>query len=236
MTDVAIVTGGAGSIGRAMAEEFAGAGLHVVAADLKGDAPPGGSFVPTDVTDPHSVQALFRFAAEKGSITRLVVAHGVLFETNPGAQNFAAVGTTIDVNLKGVAFICDVAGAYMADGASIVLISSMSAFLGRIRGSFAYQSTKAGVEAMTRAFAVAYAPRGVRVNAIAPGFVSQPMQGEGAVLRERQGGAEAASKHVPLGRLVTPSELAKGAAFLSSDHARSITGVVLPMDGGTMAY
>ncbi len=236
MTDIAIVTGGTGSIGSAICAELESRGLHVVAADLSGEVQDGRSFFSCDVTDPGKVRDLFRFAASKGEISCVVAAHGIALETAAGAHSFDAVGKIIDVNLKGVAYICDIARDFISQDGSIVLISSMSAFLGRLKGSFAYQAAKAGVESLTRTFAVAYADRGVRVNAVAPGFVSAPMKGQGAVLRARQGGEEAAKKNVPLGRYVSPEEVGKAVAYLSSKDAISITGIVLTVDGGVTAF
>jgi NAD(P)-dependent dehydrogenase (short-subunit alcohol dehydrogenase family) len=236
MSDVAIVTGGMGSIGSAVSAELENRNLHVIASDLSGEVPSGRSFFPCDVTKPEAVRSLFQFAAGKGRISCVVVAHGILLGTEPGAQNFSAVSQVFDVNLKGVAYVCDVAAEFIADRGSIILLSSMSAFIGRVKGAFSYQAAKAGVESLTRTFAIACAPRGVRVNAVAPGFVSVPMKGEGVIQRERQGGQETATKLVPLRELVSPEEIAKAVAYLVSEDARSITGTVLTMDGGITAF
>ncbi len=237
MGSVAIITGGTGTIGAAMAAEFQARGQTVVVADL--DEKPvaeGQHFLRCDVTDPASVAALFAAAAALGPITTLVAAHGILLETVPGAADPADVARVIDVNLRGVALLCDAAGAHLGEGSSILLVSSMSAFMGRVDGAYAYQATKAGVESLTRVYAVAYGPRGVRVNCVAPGVMEQPMKGKGPVLRARQGGNEKMRVLNPLRRLVTGQELAKAAAFLCSDDAPTITGVVLPVDAGIRAF
>ena len=236
MDDVAIVTGGTGSIGAAIAAELQARGMKVVAADrAEGKVPPGQDFFACDVTEPDQVRALFDHAAGLGRVACLAIAHGILAETPAGASDPAAIALVLDINLKGPAFLCDMAGPRLADNGVILMISSATAFLGRIRNGWAYQASKGGIESMTRAMAVAYAPRGIRVNTIAPGFMSVMMKG-GEELRKRQGGAETAAKLVPLGRLVTPAEIAKAAGYLCSADAVSITGIVLPIDGGLSAY
>jgi 3-oxoacyl-[acyl-carrier protein] reductase len=236
MQGVAIVTGGTGTIGAAIANLLQERGLQVVVADLdERPAPQDQIFVRCDVTDPNSVSDMFSAASKLGDIKTVVVAHGILMETVPGKADPAAVGKVLDVNLKGAALVCDCASQHMGSGASILLISSMSAFLGRVGGAYAYQASKAGIESLTRVYAVAYGPRGIRVNCIAPGYMAQPMKGEGTKLRARQGGNDSAREATPLRRLVTEEELAKAAAFLCSDDAPTITGVVLPVDSGQVA-
>jgi 3-oxoacyl-[acyl-carrier protein] reductase len=237
MPEVAIVTGGTGAIGSAICAEFGSGGRTVVAADRDvHPVPKGQHFQLCDVTDPKSVAELFDQAARLGTVTRVVAAHGILMETPAGATDPAALSTVLDVNLKGVAYLCDACGTRLGRGAAIVLLSSVTAFMGRARNGYAYQASKGGVESLTRAFAVAYGPKGIRVNCIAPGFMSIPMKGQGAQLRERQGGGETVVKSTPLGRLVEPAEIAKAAAFLCSPSADAITGIVLPVDCGLRAY
>lgn len=236
MADVAIVTGGTGAIGMAIGAALQARGMHVVAADLDAKPVPAGqSFFQCDVTSPDSVVGLYDHAATLGTVMCLVAAHGVLLETLAGASDPAAVKNVLDINLNGVAYLCDLAGSRFASNASILLISSVTAFMGRAKNAYAYQASKAGVESLTRTFAVAYGPLGIRVNAIAPGFMAIPMKGAGAELRQRQGGGEVVGKAAPLGRLVDPREVAGAAAFLCSAEASAITGVVLPVDCGFAA-
>ena len=237
MSDVAIVTGGTGTIGATIAAKFRTLGTTVVVADLDPRPVPAGQhFVACDVTKPESLREVFDRAAALGRITHVIAAHGILAETPAGAADLDTVSHVIDVDLKGVAYLCDLAGPRLADGGSIVLLSSISAFMGRVRSGYAYQASKAGVEALTRIFAVAYAPRGIRVNCIVPGFMSAPMKGPGATLRQRQGGNETVIKTIPLGRLIEAEEVANAAAFLCSKEAAAITGIVMPIDGGQQAY
>ncbi len=237
MPEVAIVTGGTGSIGAAICARFQALGAKVVAADSDPrPVPAGQNFVQCDVTDPASLRRLFDQAAALGNLTVLVAAHGILAETPAGAANLETVSRVIDVDLKGVAYLCDLAGSRMPGGGSIVLLSSLSAFMGRVRGGYAYQASKAGVESLTRAFAVAYGPRRIRVNCIAPGFMAAPMKGPGAQLRQRQGGNDVVVQTIPIGRLIEADEVASATVFLCSKEAAAITGIVMPVDGGQLAF
>lgn len=83
---------------------------------------------------------------------------------------------------------------------------------------------------LVRSFAAAYGPDGVRVNCIAPGFMADPMKGEGAELRARRGGRQTVIDGAPLRRLIVPQDIANAAAFLCSNEASAITGIVLPVD------
>ncbi|MDT2020294.1 SDR family oxidoreductase [Methylocella sp. CPCC 101449] len=231
--DVAVVTGGTGAIGAAIAAALQSRGLHVVAADL--DAKPvaaGQSFFACDVTDPASLKALFAHAETLGTLRCVIAAHGILMETPAGAADPAAVAKVLDINLNGVAYLCDLAGSHLGRDTSVLLISSVTAFMGRAKNAYAYQASKAGVESLTRTFAVAYGPKGIRVNCIAPGFMAVPMKGAGTELRQRQGGSDTVGKAAPLGQVIAPQEIAHAAAFLCSKDAAAITGVVLPVDGG----
>lgn len=236
MTGTAIVTGGSGSIGREVAALLAGVGLAVLAADLDAPAPPpeGCRFHPLDVRDAASCTALL--AAAEGGIAALVLAHGILRETPALSLDEGALADVLAVNLEAVARLLALAAPRMADGGAIVTLSSVTAAMGRTQAAVAYQASKAGVESLTRSYAIALAPRGVRVNCVAPGYLSQPMRGEGVALRARQGGNAALTAFTPFGRLVTPVEVAQAVAFLCSPAASGISGVVLPVDGAQRAW
>jgi 3-oxoacyl-[acyl-carrier protein] reductase len=243
MADVAIITGGTGSIGRAVCEVLAADGWICIAGDLVEPdeaVKPGVHFHPLDVGSADSIAGLLDRAQSIGTLRALVAAHGILAETPFGAPldaaEEAAVDRIIDVNLKAVARLCSAAAPAIADGGAIVTLSSVTASMGRAKGAFAYQATKAGVEALTRTFAIALAPREIRVNCIQPGYLSEPMRGAGAQLRARQGGNKALEAFTPFGRLITPREVAEAIAFLCSRRASGISGTVLPVDGGQQAY
>lgn len=236
MQSVAIVTGGTGTIGQAIAAKFQARGQIVVAADLDElPVPAGQHFVACDVTKPESVATLFERAAALGKITDVVLSHGLGMVTLPGSADPASVSKVIDVNLKGVALVCDRAADHLGENGSILLISSMSATMGRIGHAYAYQASKAGVEELTRIYAIAYGPRGIRVNAVAPGFMEKLMKGAGEEARAKAGGNEGIRAGLPLRRLVSENDIAEAVSFLCSPLASAITGVVLPVDSGMRA-
>ena len=233
---VAIVTGGTGAIGAAICARLQAEGMRVVAADRDPRPTPAGQhYIACDMTDPTSIEALLTAAARLGPIGCIVAAHGILLETPAGGADLSAVSQILDVNLKSVAYLCDLSKRFVTAPASIVLISSWTAFAGRIRNGYGYQAAKAGLESLTRVFAVAYGPDGVRVNAVAPGFMAEPMKGVGAQMRARQGGMNGVIAGAPLRRLVDGVDVANAVAFLCSAQASAITGVVLPVDAGYRA-
>jgi len=238
MSDVAIITGGTGSIGAAICEVLSSQGWTCVAADLV-EPPPGTlpwEFEHVDVSSTASVDTLIGRASSLGKIRALVNAHGILRETLWNDESDENVEAILDVNLKGVFRVTRAVAMMMADGGSIVNLSSVTATMGRTRNAYVYQATKAGIESFTRTMAIELAPRVIRVNCVAPGYLSEPMRGEGAALRAQQGGNEALAQLTPFSRLVTPMEVATAIGFLCSPSASGISGVVLPVDGGQRAY
>jgi len=216
----AVVTGAAGGIGGALLSAFRDAGYQVTGVDrVSADG-----VTSLDVTDTAAVAA---FAASFDTLDALINAAGVLRlqqEYDPGV--FAGV---VDINLTGtmrMAVACRPALA-KARG-SIVNIASMHAIFGAPL-SPAYAASKAGVVQLTKSLAVAWAEDGIRVNAIAPGWIETPM-----TIHARSDAARnrAILERTPLGRWGTPADLVGPALFLSSDAARFITGALLPVDGG----
>ncbi len=238
MSVVAIVTGGAGSIGRATGRRLAQDGFTVVLADVNAPAETiaGCVFVRLDVRSAESIDELFRFALTLGTLQAVVNTHGILHETPVGTFDEDEIASIIAINLTGTARMAHAAGVHLADDGALIFVSSVTASIGRAHGGYAYLATKGGIESLTRAFAVALGARGVRVNCVAPGFVSVPMQGSGAESREKRGGAEALLPFTPLNRLVTPVEVADAIGFLCSEQASGIAGVVLPVDAGQRAF
>ena len=242
---VAFVTGGAGGIGRATCEAFFEAGYRVALTDVDGDtsAEAAGEIDPTgervlglgcDVASTESVEGATAAAVERfGRLDALVNVAGVVgpgpSETLPDAE----WDRLITIHLGGT-FRCSRAAfaALSASGAgSIVNISSIA---GRTGFSFrvSYCAAKAGIEGLTRALAVEWAKRNVRVNAVAPGHVRTPMLDYslqiGSVTPEV---VEARTNRIPMGRYAQPEEIASAILFLSSPAASYITGEVLCVDG-----
>jgi 3-oxoacyl-[acyl-carrier protein] reductase len=235
---VAIVTGGAGSIGRATGARLAKDGDVVVLADVNAPAEPVAGCVAArlDVRSAESIADLFRYAASLGTVRTVVNAHGILHETPVDTFDEDAIEAIVAINLTGTARMAHAAGTHLADDGSLVFVSSVTASIGRAHGGYAYLATKGGIESLTRAFAVALGVRGIRVNCVAPGFVSVPMQGTGADSRAKRGGTDALLPFTPLKRLVTPAEVADAIGFLCSSQASGIAGVVLPVDAGQRAF
>ena len=216
----AVVTGAAGGIGGALLTAFRSAGYQVTGVDRVSAE----GVTSLDVTDTAAVAA---FAASFDRLDALINAAGVLRlrqEYDPG--EFAGV---VDINLTGtmrMAVACRPALA-KARG-SIVNIASMHAIFGAPL-SPAYAASKAGVVQLTKSLAVAWAEDGIRVNAIAPGWIETPMT---IPARSDAARNRAILERTPLGRWGTPADLVGPALFLASDAARFITGALLPVDGG----
>lgn len=236
MKPVAIVTGGARNIGRAIALRLA-ACHKVVIADLSeppGPLPDGCDFVRTDVCDPGQVAALVEHAMQQGTLRTLVHSAGITAPARPVRDlPLAEWRRVVDVNLTGTFIVCQAAiPALAAAGGSIVLLASRAGKTGfaalnaSASGTKAhYCASKAGVISLTKSLAIELAPE-VRVNAIAPG----PIEGE-MIPRERWPDI---ARRVPLGRLGTAGEIAEAAFYLVSPQASFITGHVLDVNGGTL--
>ncbi len=235
--EVAIVTGAGQGIGAAIARRFAQEGARVVVAEIRaatadevtaGIVAAGGEAiaVPTDVADPRSVQALAERTAEVfGPPDILVNNAGIAVFSDPVQLSAADWRRCFDVDLDGVWHCCRAVLPYLLDAGrgSIVNIASVHSFE-IIKGCFPYPVAKHGVVGLTRALAVEYASRGIRVNAICPGYIDTPVNSPDVL--------ERAAGLVPLGRVGSADEVAWSAVFLASDEASFVTGASLVVDGG----
>lgn len=216
----AVITGAAGGIGGALISAFRDAGYHTIGVDRA----PADGVASLDVTDTEAVTA---FAADLDALDVLINAAGVLRlrqEYDPG--EFARV---VDINLTGTMRMAVACRAALAKArGAIVNIASMHAIFGAPL-SPAYAASKAGVVQLTKSLAVAWAEDGIRVNAIAPGWIETSMT---IPARSDAGRNRAILERTPLGRWGTPEDLVGPALFLAGDGARFITGAVLPVDGG----
>jgi 2-dehydro-3-deoxy-D-gluconate 5-dehydrogenase len=216
----AVITGAAGGIGSALISAFRDAGYHTIGVDCTSAE----GVTSLDVSDTAAVTA---FAANLETLDVLINAAGVLRllqEYDP--IEFARV---VDINLTGtmrMTVACRPALAQVRG--AIVNIASMHAIFGAPL-SPAYAASKAGVVQLTKSLAVAWAADGIRVNAIAPGWIETPMTIPARSDAARNRGI---LERTPLGRWGTPDDLVGPALFLASDAARFITGAVLPVDGG----
>jgi NAD(P)-dependent dehydrogenase (short-subunit alcohol dehydrogenase family) len=216
----AVLTGAAGGIGAALLSAFRDAGYHTIGVDRA----PAEGVTSLDVTDTAAVGA---FAANLDTLDVLVNAAGVLrLRQEYDPTEFAGV---VDINLTGTMRMAVACRAALAKArGSIVNIASMHAIFGAPL-SPAYAASKAGVVQLTKSLAVAWAEDGIRVNAIAPGWIETPMT---VPARSDAARNRAILERTPLGRWGTPDDIVGPALFLASDAARFITGAVLPVDGG----
>jgi NAD(P)-dependent dehydrogenase (short-subunit alcohol dehydrogenase family) len=229
---VVVVTGASGGVGRAVSLRFRDRGARVF--DLDRRAPDGaaGTFVEVDVASPTSVDAaVLEVLRQAGRIDALVAAAGLSEEPTPAEEMTPEIWQrTIGVNLGGAFFSCQRVGRVMLEqGAGrIVTIASMSGahIVNVPQQQVAYNASKGGLVAMTKSLAYEWAGRGVRVNALSPGYVDTPLLGSKADLHQQWKGA------TPLRRFAEPAEIAAAVEWLLSDEAAFCCGTELLMDGG----
>ena len=238
---VVLVTGAAGGIGRAIAERFAGVGAIVVVNDI--DAAAAGAVVDSivasgghasaaiaDVSNGEQVAAMFdTVMAMHGTVDVLVNNAGLV---SPMLHFFDADEAwwrkIIDVNLTGHFLCSHKAARIMAKAGGGCIINMSSGGATRAHRAFtAYDATKGGIEALTRAMALDLGPYNIRVNALMPGSIDTA----GLDLDQRTLRGE----NVPLGRIGEPDDMTGAALFLASDDASYITGDIIRVDGGMLA-
>ena len=233
----ALVTGGSGGLGAAICHALSQEGLRVFvgyagnasgAEKVVASLPTPGEALRIDVTDETSVAAAVARAGEKDPLAVVVNNAGhseddLLLRLEP-----AAFDRTIEVNLRGAYLVTQAALRPMlrARHGRIINISSVVALRGNV-GQTAYAASKAGLIGFTKSLAREVARKGITVNAVAPGFVATAMT-DALPDAARRALLEAA----PTGRAVEADEVAATVAFLASDLAGSITGAVVPVDGG----
>lgn len=242
---VAVVTGAGSGLGRATAHRFADEGGAVAALDVAADAAEktaaeiaerGGTAraYTVDVTDPAAAKAAVdAVASDLGRPQVLVNSAGIGGFAHTIDETYERWSTIIGVNLTGTFLMCQATLPYLVDGGgAIVNVASNAGLMGQPY-SAAYCASKGGVVNLTRALALEYVNRGVRVNAVAPGGMNTPMIA-GFSMPEGVNLKEFARVTSPLG-YAEPDELAGLIAYIASDDARYMVGSIVSMDGGITA-
>lgn len=241
---VAVITGGARGIGRATADAFLRAGASVHLLDRDGDevsacaAALGGNCHghQLDVTDESAVDAIFdRIRLSEGRMDILVNNAGTAIRRPTTELSLTDWQRVVDVNMTGCFLCARAAGRVMTaqgSGAIINVASIMGLSGGGLYPNISYQTTKGAIVNMTRALAVEWASRGIRVNAVAPTWVETDFI---AALRNDPEFVPAVERLTPARRLAKPDEVANAILFLASPAASMVMGHVLAVDGGFLA-
>jgi 3-oxoacyl-[acyl-carrier protein] reductase len=227
---VCLVTGAAQGIGAATVERFLAEGAVVVGCDRRPDGlHPAAHPTAMDVTDRTAVDAVVAAVlARHGRIDVLVNNAGITKDARLVKMTLEQFDAVIDVNLRGV-FHCAqaVAPSMVERGSGVILNASSVVGLYGNFGQTNYAAAKFGVIGFTKTWSRELGPKGVRVNAVAPGFIQTPIL---ATIPEKV--LAAMREQVPLGRLGEPSEIAAVYAFLASDDASYVNGAVIEVSGG----
>jgi len=234
---IAVITGGGRGIGKATAQLFTNEGATVVIAEfdeVSGQSTAnelGAHFIKTDISNEESVNALFNFvSSEFGKLDILVNNAGILADSTLKKLDPDSFDAVINVNLRGV-YLCGRAAAdiMIEQGSGVILnASSVVAHHGNF-GQTNYVASKAGVIGITKVWARELGKDGIRVNAVAPGFIQTNMT---AGMPEKV--VNMMGEKVPLKRWGQPEDVANAYIFLASDEASYITGAVLNVDGGVV--
>jgi NAD(P)-dependent dehydrogenase (short-subunit alcohol dehydrogenase family) len=239
----ALVTGGSSGLGECVVQHLLRAGARVAIADL--NASGAATALPADRClrisgDVSQEEDVARFVGEThaayGAVDILINCAGIPDTFQPTVeQDVAAFRRLVDVHLTGTYMMCKAVAPYMLaqQRGSIINLSSVGGVLG-LTPRNAYSAAKAGIGMLTRTLACEWAAQGVRVNAIAPGYILTPFAQR--LMDEGKLDAQKIRRRTPAGRLGKPDHIADAMLFLASDRSEFITGVTLPVDGGYMSW
>lgn len=231
---IAAVAGASRGIGAAIASGLKDAGATVFGLSRSGTAPQGVIAIACDLSDDGAIESAFRTIAAKGDrIDALVNAAGISLPAQSSETELARFRATLATDLTGV--YATILAAYPllknAGSAAIVNVTSINSVRG-FPGNPGYVAAKAGLAGLTRALAADYAPDGIRVNALAPGYVATEMTAKSyadPIMHEDR------RRHTMLGRWGQPADMVGAAVFLASEASAYVTGQEIFIDGGWIA-
>ena len=239
---IALITGGNSGIGFTTAETFIREGAKVVILGRRKDAVeeaseklgPSATGIVGDVSNLSDLDSLYSEIKEKFGKLDIVFANaGVARLGHVSEVDEDFYDLHMDINVKGLFFTVQKALPLLNDGASIILNASAAHCMGFPNFSV-YSATKAAVRSFSRSLATDLKDRQIRVNTISPGPIETPIFGKfGLSEQEAKQMGESFTQSVPLGRLGSSQDIANGALFLASDESSFVTGIDLPIDGGT---